>query len=137
MDGTESRYVGAALTVVALIASAHLLGWAVHSAVYEPHFRPPTERCLRSEKGLEVRPAERDPIGAAAAEGAIQLTVEGNGVHVVFASSRTEAARIVAAYERVAGPLRSRIEQRGRIVYLWEGVPSPTQRQILYDCWYG
>ena len=133
----EWRYVRAALSVVALVLAAQAVGWVVYEAVHVPRFRPETERCLRNEKGLEVQPVERDPIAASAAEGGIQLTVEGNGVHIAFAGSRQKAARLVEAYEAVAGDLGTRIEQRGRIVYLWEGLPSPTQRQTLYDCWYG
>jgi hypothetical protein len=32
--------------------------------------------------------------------------------------------------------LAGRLERRGKVVYVWEGVSTPTQRQTMYDCHY-
>lgn len=117
-----------------MVVSVQLVSWWAHE---DPSRRALTEKCLRNEKQLAFGPTQRDPIAESAAEGGIELRVEGNGVHVVFAGSENEAREIMTRYETIAGELGDRIEQRGRVVYLWEGRPSPTQRQTLYDCWYG
>jgi hypothetical protein len=112
-------------------------GWLVYRAVHEE--TPPLEltvRCLTREKLLDVRPATDDPIAESASRGAIATRVEGLGVHVAIARSESEAERLAGYYESVASELEGRLEQRGKVVYLWEGVASPTQRQTMYDCFY-
>ena len=62
--------------------------------------------------------------------------MEGNGVHVSIAGSDDEAAELVRRYRAVAGRLEGRLEQRGRYVYLWEGVATSWSRQTMFDCEY-
>jgi hypothetical protein len=122
------------LGVAALVVAA-LVGWGVQAAVYEDPAYEQTRRCLVAEKGAVVEPA-RDPIARSAELGALRTTVETNGVTISISSAEEGAERIVAAYRSVAGDLGTRIERRGRTVYLWDGPPSPSQRQTLYDCTY-
>ena len=95
-----------------------------------------TERCLTHEKLLAVTPADRDAIAATAHDGALAMRIEGNGVHILIGRSAKEAERLAAAYRRVSGPLTGRLEVRGVNVHVWEGVATPDQRQVLYDCKY-
>ena len=96
-----------------------------------------TIRCLRFEKGLEVSTPPRDLIAGTADNGALSTVVEGNPVTLSIASDEEGAIRLVSLYERVSGVvLGTRLERRGRNVYLFLTRPSPTQRQILYDCAY-
>src|SRR5262249_14957775 len=114
-----------------------LLAWGVESATRnEPSRYAQTERCLTHEKLLPVTPADRDAIAATASGGALATRILGNGVHIVIGRSSTEAVRLATAYRRVSGPLTGRLEVRGVNVYVWEGVATPNQRQILYDCQY-
>ena len=96
-----------------------------------------TIRCLRFEKGLKVSTPPRDLIAGTADNGALSTVVEGNPVTLSIASDEEGATRLVSLYERVsAAVLGTRLERRGRNVYLFRTRPSPTQRQILYDCAY-
>jgi hypothetical protein len=114
-----------------------LFAWAVESASSnEPSRYAQTERCLTHEKLLTVTPAARDAIAATASGGALATRIDGNGVHVLIGRSTKEAERLAAAYRRVSGPLTGRLEVRGVNVYVWEGVATPNQRQVLYDCKY-
>jgi hypothetical protein len=77
-----------------------------------------------------------DPIAASARGGWVATRVEGNGVHAAIAHSTSEAERLADLYKSVGGQLTGRLERRGKVVYVWEGVASPTQRQTMYDCHY-
>jgi hypothetical protein len=132
----EWRYLRGALVAVAALVTLQIGGWLVYRVVHEE--TPPlseTIRCLTREKLLELTPAT-DPIAASARDGWVATRVEGNGVHVAIARSTSEAERLVDLYRSVAGELEGRLERRGKVVYLWEGVSSPTQRQTMYDCHY-
>jgi hypothetical protein len=124
------------LAAVALVALA-FVSWAAEAASTDrPSRLALTLRCLQAEKLLDVDPAERDPIAARASGGALQTRVEDNGVHILLARSGREARRLAEAYARIGGQLTGRLEVRGRVVYLWEGPATPTQRQTVYDCAY-
>lgn len=132
----EWRYLRGAFVVLAGLLFFEIAGWLVYRAVHEE--TPPLEltvRCLTREKLLEVGPAT-DPIAASARGGWVATRVEGNGVHVAIAQSGSEAERLAGYYRDVAGDLAGRLERRGKVVYLWEGVATPTQRQTMYDCFY-
>jgi hypothetical protein len=123
---------GACLLVALAVAA-----WAAETAsTDEPSRLAQTERCLRREKLLDVRPPKRDPIAAEAGDGALATRVEGNGLHILLAGSEREAARLAAAYRQIGGELRGRLEVRDTVVYVWEGAATPTQRQTAYDCAY-
>jgi hypothetical protein len=132
----EWRYLRGALGALAVVVALQIGGWLVYRAVHEE--TPPlseTIRCLTREKLLELVTAT-DPIAASARGGWVATRVEGNGVHAAIAHSTSEAERLVGLYKSVAGELTGRLERRGKVVYIWEGVASPTQRQTMYDCHY-
>ena len=134
------RYLRVAFLVVLAFAVAQLAGWLVYRTVSdETTALSETEQCLRREKLLPVASVRDDPVARSARGGALATRVEGNGVHVAIATSDAEAAAIVAAYLETTGRnVETRLERRGRVVYLWEQAlpPTPTQRQTMYDCWY-
>ena len=133
-------YLRVAFMVVLAFVVAQLAGWIVYRAVrHEPTALSLTDRCLRREKLLRVGPVLDDPVAGSAHGGALATRVEGNGVHVAIATSDAEAAALVATYLETAGRnVETRLERRGRVIYLWEQAlaPTPTQRQTMYDCWY-
>jgi hypothetical protein len=132
----EWRYLRGALGAIAVVVALQIGGWLVYRAVHEE--TPPlseTIRCLTREKLLELV-TDTDPIAASARGGWVATRVEGNGVHAAIAHSTSEAERLVDLYTSVAGELTGRLERRGKVVYIWEGVASPTQRQTMYDCHY-
>ena len=87
------------------------------------------------EKGLKLE-TPRDPIAQSAELGALRTVVETNGITVAVASGSKSAEKIIASYHAIAGELEGRLEQRGRLVYLWDRPASPTQRQTMFDCTY-
>ena len=122
---------------LAAIVALQVVGWLVYRAVHEE--TPPlqeTIRCLTREKLLVLDSAAVDPIAGSARGGWVATRVEGNGVHAAIAHSTSEAERLVGLYQSVAGELTGKLERRGKVVYVWEGVSSPTQRQTMYDCHY-
>jgi hypothetical protein len=132
----EWRYLRGALVAVVALVALQIGGWLVYRVVHEE--TPPlseTIRCLTREKLLELTLAT-DPIAASARGGWVATRVEGNGVHAAIARSTSEAERLVDLYRSVAGELTGRLERRGKVVYIWEGVSSPTQRHTMYDCHY-
>ena len=122
------------LAVLALVMAA-LVSWGIQTAIWEDPAFEETRRCLVNEKGVAVEPTP-DPVARSAELGALRTAIETNGVTISISSSEEGAERIVAAYRSVAGDLGTRIEQRGRTVYLWDAAPSPSQRQALFDCTY-
>ncbi len=133
----EWRYLRVAFLAVAALLLLEIAGWLVYRVVHEE--TPPIEltvRCLTREKRLKIGPATDDPIAASARGGWVATRVEGNGVHVAIARSGSEAERLLGYYQDVAGDLAGRLERRGKVVYVWEGVATPTQRQTMYDCFY-
>ena len=139
-DREEWRYLRAGFVIVLALVVAQVGGWLVYRAVHdEPSALELTEKCLRREKLLPVEPVRGDPIAARARGGALATRVEGNGVYVVIAKSEDEAIELANAYLATAGrKIEIRLERRGKVVYVWElvRVPSPTQRQTMYDCRY-
>jgi hypothetical protein len=132
----EWKYLRGAFVAVVAIIVLQIAGWLVYRAVHEE--TPPlaeTIRCLTREKLLELVPAT-DPIAASARGGWVATRVEGNGVHVAIARSTSEGERLMDLYRSVAGALTGRLELRGKVVYLWEAVSTPTQQQAMYDCHY-
>ena len=62
--------------------------------------------------------------------------IETNPVTISVADDEKEAEQLAVNYRAVGGDLGTRLELRGRTIYLWEAPPSPTQRQALFDCTY-
>jgi hypothetical protein len=93
-----------------------------------------TRRCLEREKGLAVEPAN-DPVAATASGGALATEIEGNAVTIGVGRSEAEVERLRSAYAAEGDP-GTRLDLHGRYVALWHREPSPTQRQVTYDCAY-
>jgi hypothetical protein len=132
---SEWPYLRAGLIAVSALIGAALIAWGVQTARYEDRGFEQVSDCLRFEKGVPFD-AVRDPIARSAELGALRMVIETNGVTMSVAGDAEEAQRMVAAYQAVAGDLGTRLERRGRIVYLWDRRPSTSQRQTLYDCEY-
>ena len=132
---SEWSVLRAGFLLVGLLVVAALVGWGAHTMLDEDEGFAQLSACLRNEKGLSLLHTH-DPIAQSAELGALRTVVETNGVTISVAGDRSAAERIVAAYRSVGGNLTGRLEQRGRLVYLWDREASPTQRQALYDCTY-
>ena len=132
---SEWVFLRAALAAVGLLIVAALVGWGVQTLVYEDKGFENVERCLVNEKRATVEPT-RDPIARNAELGALRTVIETNGVTASVAQDDRAAARLVEDYRAVGGDLGARVEQRGRMVFLWDRPPSPTQRQTMFDCTY-
>jgi hypothetical protein len=135
-DPLEWRALRVALGVVALIMAGVLVAWKVHDARYpRPTRLAQTVACLVA-KGLNPIVPAGDPISKAAESGSLRVTVAGSEVIVALAKSGDEAGTIEHDYRAVGGDLEGRLERRGRSVFLWQGIATPTQRQTMYDCKY-
>jgi hypothetical protein len=132
---TEWSYLRRGFIAVMVLVAAALIGWGIDSALWEDSGFDKLTRCLEVEKHLTLE-TPRDPIAQSAELGALRTVVETNGITVAVASDRKSAERIIASYRAIAGGLEGRLEQRGRLVYLWDRPASPTQRQTMYDCTY-
>lgn len=132
---SEWTYLRLGFLAVAVLVAAALVSWGIQTAIWEDPAFEETRRCLVNEKGATVEPTP-DPVARSAELGALRTAIETNGVTISISSSEAGAERIIAAYRSVAGDLGTRLEQRGRTVYLWDAEPSPSQRQALFDCTY-
>ena len=133
---SEWTYLRGGFLAVALLTVAALVSWGIQTAVYtDPGFER-TRACLVNEKQATVQPTP-DPIARSAELGALRTVIETNGVTVSVAASPAAAERLADAYRSVGGDeLGTRVERRGRTLYLWDRAPSPTHRQTLFDCTY-
>jgi hypothetical protein len=131
----EWSYLRAGFIAVMTLVAASLIGWGIDSALWEDRGFQKVSNCLVYEKGARLV-ALRDPIAESAELGALRTVIETNGVTVSVAADDRSAERIVTAYRSVGGELKGRLEQRGRIVYLWDRPASPTQRQTVFECTY-
>ena len=137
VDEADWAYLRVALVVVGVIVVAVLVAWKVHDAVYPPPTRlGRTVFCLKDNHDLAATVPAGDPVSSIARSGSFRVTVEGSEVIVSLAKSEHEAVKIEQAYRAVGGDLTGRLERRGRSVYLWQGVATPTQRQTMYGCQY-
>lgn len=124
-------------TIAALVVvGAQLAVGAAWSLGYDDPTRLElTRRCLEREKGLVVESAADDPVASSARGGALRTVAEGGLVTIGIATSAAEVERLRAAYSASGDP-GSRLDIHGRYVALWLREPSPTQRQLTYDCVY-
>jgi hypothetical protein len=135
----EWRYLRVACALVVVLVVAQFAGWVVYRSVHhDPSALELTEKCLRREKLLPIESIGVDPIASTAHGGALATRVEGNGVQVVIATSDEEAEELATTYLMTGRKIELRLDVRGRVLYVWElpRLPSPTQRQTMYDCWY-
>jgi hypothetical protein len=133
--GTQIRAVmiglGVALAMVAVQAAI-----AAHHQLFDPDrsARETATFCLTHDKRLVVDTAVRDPIASSASGGGVSTVIEGNPVTLSFTGSEREAAQIARLYTRIASDLGPRLLVRAHFVYVFDGEPTPTQLQTVYDC---
>jgi hypothetical protein len=133
---TERRAAGIGLVGAAVLVVAQLFVGAAWSLTHDDLDELAlTKRCLEREKGLLVEPTTEDPVAASARGGTLRTTVEGGLVTLSVATSEAEVERLRAGYAAEGDP-GPRLDVHGRYVALWLREPSPTQRQVTYDCAY-
>ena len=96
-----------------------------------PRPHPPMPR---AGEGAHGRGHDGRPGRDVRRRGPLRTVVEGGLVTIAIATSEAEAERLRAAY--TAGDPGPRLDVHGRYVALWLRPPSPTQRQVTYDCAY-
>jgi hypothetical protein len=101
-----------------------------------------TRACLVRQHGVVVR-NKVDFVASNALGGAISVTLGGkvilggNEVTLSFARDRTEAGRIVRAYQRFKGRnigLEDVLHVNHNVVALWAQHPSDAAQQTIRDC---
>jgi hypothetical protein len=133
---TERRAARLGLLGALVVVAAQLTVGAAWSLTHDdPNELALTRRCLEREKGLVVETTTDDPVASSARGGTLRTTVEGGLVTLSVATSEAEAERLRAAYSADGDP-GARLDVHGRYVALWLREPSPTQRQVTYDCAY-
>ncbi len=133
---TERRAAGLGLVgALVLVAAQFSVGAAWSLTHNDPDELALTKRCLEREKGLVVESTTGDPVASSARGGTLRTTVEGGLVTLSVATSEAEVERLRAGYA-AAGEPGPRLDVHGRYVALWLREPSPTQRQVTYDCAY-
>ena len=136
--GRVTERGAAALGLIGALAvvSAQLIVGAAWSLGHDdPTELELTRHCLEREKGLQVEPTVDDPVAASARGGTRRTIVEGGLVTVSVATSSAEVERLRSGYE-ATGAADGRLDVHGRYLALWLRDPSPTQRQVTYDCAY-
>ena len=132
---TERRAARLGLVGALVVVLAQLVVASAWSLTHDdPTLLDLTRRCLEREKGLVVEATTGDRVAGSAGGGTLRTVVEGGLVTIALATSEAEAERLRAAY--AAGDPGPRLDVRGRYVALWLRPPSPTQRQVTYDCAY-
>ena len=132
---TERRAARLGLVGALVVVLAQLVVASAWSLTHDdPTLLALTRRCLEREKGLVVEATTDDSVAASAGGGTLRTVVEGGLVTIALATSEAEAERLRAAY--AAGDPGPRLDVHGRYVALWLRPPSPTQRQVTYDCAY-
>ena len=133
---TERRAAGLGLVGAVVLVAAQLSVGAAWSLTHDdPDELALTKRCLEREKGLVVERTTGDPVASSARGGTLRTTVEGGLVTLSIATSEAEVERLRAGYAAGGDP-GPRLDVHGRYVALWLREPSPTQRQVTYDCAY-
>jgi hypothetical protein len=132
MTERRAARIGVACALVVILAQLVVASaWSLGND--DPTELALTRQCLEREKGLEVEPTD-DPVAASASGGTLATVVEGNAVTLSVAGSEAEVERLRSAYS--ASDPGTRLDLHGRYVALWHREPSPTQRQVTYDCAY-
>lgn len=124
---SERRAARLGLVVaLAVVLAQFLVGAAWSLARDDPTVLDLTRRCLEREKGLKVETASG---------GALRTVIETNPVTLRVARSQAEVERLRASYAAGGDP-GTRLDVHGSYLALWLRDPSPTQRQVTYDCAY-
>lgn len=133
---TEQRAARLGALVALFAAAAQLVvasGWSLTHD--DPTVIERTRQCLEREKGLALEATVDDAVAASASGGTLGTIVESNPVTIMVAASEAEVERLRADYAGLGVPA-ARLDVHGRYMALWQRDPSPTQRQVTYDCAY-
>jgi hypothetical protein len=132
----ERRWVTIGVVLAASLLAAQVAAGVVHEAVTdEPSYLELLQTCL-TERDTPFEQVDGDFIAQSAERGALRTTVDGNAVTVALGGSEKDAARVRAAYASVATEdvVRTRLEQRRKVVLLWDSPPTAAQRDFIYLC---
>ena len=132
----ERRWVRAGVVVAASLLAAQAVAGLVREAVTDlPSRLELVQTCLR-ERSTPFEPVTADPIARSAARGSLRTSVGGNSFTVVLGKSENDAERVYRAYADVAPPgiVGTRLEQRRKVVFLWDAEPTSPQREFIILC---
>ena len=94
-----------------------------------------TRQCLEREKGLAVEARPTTPSRPRRAAARSRRSSRETPSRSASRRSEAEVERLRSAYSASGDP-GTRLDLHGRYVALWHREPSPTQRQVTYDCAY-
>ena len=132
----ELAWIRIGVVVASVVLCLQVAGGAVRAAVVDtPSRLELVQRCL-VERSTPFGAVSGDPVALSASRGALTATVDGNRVTIALAGSESEAQRLVDAYAAVASAevLRTLLDQRRKVVFLWERAPTASQRDFAYLC---
>ena len=135
-QGAERRWALVGLAVAAALLVVQVLAGSAREALSDrPSIRELVETCL-TERATPFEPVADDLIALSAERGALQTTIQGNRVTVALGGSEDDAKRVYDAYAAVAtsGVVGTRLEQRRKVVLLWEQPPTEEQRNFMVLC---
>ena len=126
----ELRWLIGALAAVAAVFVGQVVGGLVRSD--EPSYLANVKTCL-TERSTAFDALVGDPVAMSADRGALRTSIGGNGVTVALGGSESDARRIFGDYEAVGSP-GARLEQRRKVVFLWDQPPTGEQRDFMVLC---
>jgi hypothetical protein len=132
----ERRWVMIGGALAAILLVVQVAGGLVREAVTdEPSYLELVQTCL-TERDTPFEQVGGDLVAQSAKRGALRTTVDGNAVTVTLGGSEKDAARVRAAYASVTTEdvVRTRLEQRRKVVLLWDSPPTAAQRDFIYLC---
>ena len=130
---TILRVRGRRLLVGAVLAGTLVVAGCGGTKSYDAE---KTRSCLADQPGVKLS-NKVDFVASTALGGAFNAKLLGNQVTLAFAQDRTEAERIVRAYQRFRGKnigLTDVLRPSRNVVALWEAHPSDTALQTIEDC---
>lgn len=132
----ERRAVGWGLAVAAFVAVAVLGIGGLYTVLYPgPSRLDLANRCLTSEKRLDVLTPFNDPVAASATGGTLSTDIQSNHVTISLAGSTTEAKQLVARYRGYSIP-SGRLTLYERVVAFWQRPPTQDEIETVRDCSY-
>lgn len=132
----EQAWIRIGVVVVTIVLCLQAAGGGVRSVVVDTPSRLELVQTCLVERSTPFGAASQDLIALSASRGALTATVEGNRVTIALAGSDSEAQRLVDAYATVASTevVRTLLDRRRKVVFLWEREPTASQREFAYLC---
>jgi hypothetical protein len=132
----EQRWVMIGVALAASVLAVQVVGGLLREALTdEPTYLELVQTCLK-ERNTTFEPVVGDIVAQSAARGALRTTIDGNSVTVALGGSEKDAERVRDAYASVATDdvVRMQLEQRRKVVLLWDAPPSAGQRDFIHLC---